>query len=229
MLKPIFHVEKDLIADLNIENLRTKAWDLEWTLRKHYSKHGQVYSFKTAEDVFRVYELSGIGLTFRSLENLDEDLRNRNESITNEANYNVLRKLCNGFTKNVLKNMSNVGNLQDAFILVGGLGSPEEASFKVDRSFYLRPPNVLNFLYGHNCSSGPMELYFKYNVPSFSEEIFQEVECKYDPVNKVLIFNDLGYYRLKEKDFRLMNPQPSTERRVNNETPLVKILESYQK
>lgn len=241
-----YELPLDLTNELDMESLRTKAWDFEIVLRNFYrraeesspgpfSTRRAASLFWSGDSISWVYHLKNGGLTLRPFENLEQGVVDKMPM--SREDYDSIQNVCNKFTDTVLTKMYTigklndnfVGRLDDAFICVGDMGGPEEVSFKNEYGFYLKPGNVLNFLCGDNGDGGPMELYFRYNLCRYDDKNpkFQELELQYDPVKKMVKVQDIGFYKMvyspgytKQSWFRhIKKPVLATP------TPLDKLLE----
>ncbi len=209
---------------LDILATRETAWNIEEVLRQKLPDGG----FYCADDVRKVYEVTECGLIFPEYDLLEKEQK---DSLTvSKIEYNALRETHSKTATAFLKKIRDAGKLHDAYIAVGDMGGPEEKSFFDQKGFYLRPPVLLNFLSGKNRDGGPEDFGLRYSVElRENESAFHEFNLKYNPKGKVLTIEDWGLWKLDNKRRIYLNPQPPAEHKVREDSPLVKLLESFRK
>ncbi len=219
-----FKVEVDLTGGMDVSVLRDLSWKIEKTLRNSLQKE----TFSSPADVRKVYESSGIGLTLKKFDLLEPSQQDTLKIL--EGPCGVIRNTCIAFERDVLHKVYAAGKLNDAYIWVGDVGSPEEVSFLDPKGFYLRPPILLDFLCGKNTAGGPEEFGFSYTVELGKDELaFNLMDMEYSPKSKVLTIGDWGLWKREKGVLKYLNPQPPAEQKINENSPLLKLLEAYRR
>lgn len=208
----------------NIVEAREAGWNIEQGLRQKLPD-GRFYC---ADDVRKAYEVTECGLTFPEYASLEKGQRDL--LTVSEIEYNSLRETHSKTATAFLKKIRDAGKLQDAYIVEGDMGGFEEVSFFDQQGFYLRPPILLNFLSGENRSGGPEDFGLRYSVElGENEPAFHEFNLKYNPGGKVLTIEDWGLWKREKDVLKYLDPQPPAEQKVKENSPLVKLLESFRK
>jgi hypothetical protein len=212
------HPWSDIIA------VREAAWDIEIGLRQKL----QDGRFHSADDVRKVYEVSEGGLALPEYDLLEK--KQRDLLKVSKTEYDSLREIHSGVATAFLKKILNAGKLDDAYIVEGDMGGPEEKSFFDPKGFYLRPPIFLNFLSGKNEGGGPEDFGLRYSIElKENEPAFHEFNLKYNSENRVLTIEDWGLWKLDDRCIKYLDPQPSIEQKIREDSPLVKLLEAYRR
>jgi len=177
-----------------------------------------------------VYDFVEGGLTLRPEEKLETGLLAaiREKGVSSE-NYQQIRQTCLDFKDKVLAKMWAAGKLDKAFIFVG-FHEPEESEFNDSYGSFLTPLTTMETLAGKNTGGGPAELFFRYDIPpcNLHRSVYQEMKVTYDAEKEVLLVEDVGIWKKREDGALIfMKPQPSLETRINENSPLVKIVQSY--
>ncbi len=217
-----FKVGVDLTGGADVSVLRDLSWKIEKTLRKSLQKE----TFSSPADVRKVYESSGIGLTLKKFDLMEPSQQDTLKTL--KGSCGVIRNTCIAFERDVLHKVYAAGKLDDAYIWVGDVGSPEEVSFLDQKGFYLRPPVLLDFLCGKNTAGGPEEFGFSYVVELGKDEpTFYLMDVEYSPKSKVLTIGDQGFWKREKGVLKYLNPRPPAEQKIKENSPLVKLLEAY--
>lgn len=216
-----FRIGVDLTPGKKVSDLRNLSWKIETVLRE-FLRDGR---FNSAADVRTVYETVGVGLTLKDYDTLTPSQKVN----VSKGGYNSVRDACTNFEREVLQKIHQAGKLNDAYICVGDMGGPEEVSFLDRDGFYLRPPILLDFLCGKNTAGGPEDFGLRYSVKlGENESVFHEFNLSYNPEGRVLTIDDWGLWKLDNRRLRYLNPQPAAEQKAKEDSPLVKLLESFR-